>query len=67
MVEFVGGPLGGTSRLVPATADGRPPGRFTIDVGRSGAAGSSKHDYRVDADRPDGQPWRYEYRGIRPG
>ena len=66
-VEFVGGPLDGTVRSVRATRDGRPPGRFAMDAAVGAAAASGKHDYRVGADPQDGQPWRYEYLGIRPG
>ena len=64
-VEFVGGPLDGTTRSVNAAPDGRPPARFAVDAGAAGAPG--RHDYRVVADPSDNHPWRYEYRGIRPG
>jgi len=65
-VEFVGGPLDGTVRSVPATADGRPPGRFAVAAGAGGGV-AGKHDYRVSSDPQAGDPWRYEYNGIRPG
>jgi len=65
VVEFVGGPLDGTIRSVSAAPDGHPPARFTVDAGAAGAPG--RHDYRMAADRRGDRPWRYEYRGIRPG
>jgi len=66
-VEFVGGPLDGTTRSVHATPEGGSPGRFAVDVGAVGNGVAGKHDYRVGADPGGENPWTYEYRGIRPG
>jgi hypothetical protein len=66
-VEFVGGPLDGTRRTVGITRAGRPPDLFTVDASTEGSRTRSRHAYRIGPDPEAGQPWRYEYRGIRPG
>jgi hypothetical protein len=66
-VEFVGGPLDGTTRSVPTTPGGRPPGRFTVEAGAGGGGVCGRHDYRIGTDPVAGRRWCYEYRGIRPG
>ncbi|MEN3309685.1 MAG: hypothetical protein V7603_5887 [Micromonosporaceae bacterium] len=66
-VEFMGGPLDGTTGSVRATRTGRPPDRFAVDTSAEGGATRGKHDYRVGAEPQAGMPWRYEYNGVRPG
>jgi hypothetical protein len=66
-VEFIGGPLDGTTGSVRATRAGRPPDLFALDASAESSHVRSKHAYRIGADPQAGQLWRYEYRGVRPG
>jgi hypothetical protein len=67
MVEFVGGPLDGTTGSIRATRAGRPPDLYALDAGVETSRVRSRHAYRIGADPLAGHPWRYEYRGVRPG
>lgn len=66
-VEFVGGPLDGTTATVRSTRSGRPPNLFAINATTEGSPSRCRHNYHIGADPHPGYPWRYEYLGIRPG
>jgi hypothetical protein len=67
MVEFMGGPLDGSTGSVRVSRSGRPPDRYTVDLATGAGPCHGTHDYRVAELPQAGGRWRYEYRGIRPG
>ena len=66
-VEFLGGPLDGTTGSVRTSHSGRPPQRYTVDLSTRSGSRNGKHDYRVGEPPRAGDRWRYVYRGILPG
>jgi hypothetical protein len=67
VVEFMGGPLDGTTRSVGVSRSGRPPDRYTVDLDAGAGPHHGKHEYRMCEPAQAGGRSRYEYRGVRPG
>lgn len=70
-VEFIGGPLDGTVRGVPADADGRPDRHVFVKGIRLSFEGVSAHPgvHRYTSQpnpHDDGPLWHYRYQGEEP-